>query len=183
MLRVTVVTGFCSPAKDAASAPQQNWQGHSRWFARVKEGKGFLSIFFQDRGKESGSSYTLCIKVEIKAFRGNTRLGTGSSCFLLPPTFLFTSLSSPIAGTISKFWRDLGSRLLSWRDVDCECGQGIWLHVIFPIFTFRAELGATFLKPALEKQAAVVSPLYCPGRLKFHWHKKVSLDCSCLRIG
>lgn len=58
--------GLCSPAKDAASAPEQNWQGQGRRFAIVKEGKAFLSIFFQDRGKESSSCYTLCIKGRSK---------------------------------------------------------------------------------------------------------------------
>lgn len=120
-------------------------------------------------------------KVEIKAFRGNTRLGRGNSCFLLPLTFLFTSLSSSIVGRISKCCRDLGSRLVLWWDGDCESVWGIWLHVIFRTFALGAELEATFLKPALERVAVVVSSLCCPGKLQFQWHKKVPLDCSLFK--
>lgn len=157
----------CSPAKLAG-----------RWFARIKEGKAVLSIFFQDRGeerKESSSCCTFCIKWRSKLLGEIPGWEGGGSCFLPPPTFLFTSLSSPIAGRISKCCRDLGTKpILRW-DMDCEGGWGIWLHVIFPTFAVSTDLGATFLKPALERQGVVVSSLCCPGKLKFHWHKKCFL--------
>jgi len=91
--------------------------------ATVKESRAFLSVFFQGRGKESSSYlYSVC-KGESKAFGRFRRLGRGSSHFLLPPVFLFTSSSVP------RGWEDLGlPRRFGLRAyVAVSCGLAGWL--------------------------------------------------------